>query len=259
MKNLSYIFLSGLIAFVFSACSPKEEPNTPPADPAKGSLTFNFNHTFDGAVFIPNQRYATSLGDTFNVNDLAYYVSNIKLTKDNNEVYSVPNSYHFIRQTNLFGQTSRLTFKINVPPGNYKSVTMSIGVDSARNFRIDQVGDLDPNSFMAWDWNIGYKYFLMEGRVFDPDSSSPWGLVYHIGELSNYRTREFMLTPGSIEMAAGSTKSLNITLEVDKIFSQPNQLDLNTIFNEMGGPRTPLIADNYINAFKMELPANNNP
>jgi hypothetical protein len=72
-----------------------------------------------------------------------------------------------------------------VPRRNYERIEFGIGVDPAANRSLASRGDLDPNGRMAWNWEVGYKFVLLEGALLRGNASNP--LVYHIGFAENYR------------------------------------------------------------------------
>jgi hypothetical protein len=73
----------------------------------------------------------------------------------------------------------------DVPRRNYERIEFGIGVDAAANRSLQQRGDLDPNGRMAWNWEVGYKFVLLEGTLQRGNVSDP--LVYHVGFDENYR------------------------------------------------------------------------
>ena len=94
-----------------------------------------------------------------------------------------PESYHLVR---FDGEEPAFAIVLHdVPRRNYERSEFGIGVDAAANRSLLQRGDLDPNGRMAWNWQVGYKFVLLEGQLLRGDASDP--LVYHIGFDENYR------------------------------------------------------------------------
>ncbi|MEN8145323.1 MAG: MbnP family protein [Gemmatimonadota bacterium] len=154
------------------------------------SLTLRF-HPFvgDQALLLNQVRYPNPGGEgSFKVRDFQFFVSNVRLV-GNSEEFLEPESYHLARFDSEDG-----TYVIvidSVPQADYGRVEFGIGVDSAANASLASVGDLDPNGRMAWNWEVGYKFVLVEGGLMLGDTQYP--LVYHIGFDENYKVASFTL------------------------------------------------------------------
>jgi hypothetical protein len=150
-------------------------------------------------------------GGIFKIRDFRFYISNIRLNAQGAE-FVEPDSYHLVRFDDKTGNFS-ITLK-EVPRRSYQRIRFGIGIDESANKSIEMKGDLDPNSRMAWNWEVGYKFVLFEGGLILNDNLMP--LVYHVGFGENYRVLEFKLD----EPDNGS---------VDLIF----QVDIMAIFNHV--------------------------
>lgn len=174
----------------------------------------------------------------FRVRDFQFYLSNIVLHGKKND-YRVPDSYHLARFDNASGR-----YQLDlpgVPPDAYSAITFSIGIDDAANSSIASVGDLDPNSRMAWNWEVGYKFVLFEGALLDGDTVQP--LVYHVGFSENRKILRFDL-PESF--APGSPEPLSFTVDVMALFTGKVTIDMAALPNvkfDRADARS--IAENY--------------
>ena len=154
----------------------------------------------------------------FRVRDFQFYLSNIVLHGKKND-YRVPDSYHLARFDNA---STRYELDVaNVPQDTYSAVTFSIGIDDVANSSIVSVGDLDPNSRMAWNWEVGYKFVLFEGTLIDGDTMRP--LVYHVGFSENRQSLRFNLAEG---VAPGSSDPLLFTVDVMALFTAKVTIDM---------------------------------
>lgn len=192
-------------------------------------------------LVLADKQYRNANGDVFTIERFQFYLSNVifrnSTTRDS---FAVPNSYYLIvrkEDTHLF----ELTF--DVPAGNYDIVEFAIGVDPKRNLSTDQVGDLDPSNNMAWDWNTGYKFVLLEGRLFPPTGGQR-GLVFHIGSNENYRIIRLPLN-NPLKPESRPQNDIAIDVEVSAMFNAPNVINLNRNSTVMMGPVATQIADNY--------------
>lgn len=147
-------------------------------------LTLRF-HPFVGAEpLVTNElRYANPGGaGSFELRDFQFFLSNIRLT-GNSGKYAEPDSYHLVRFDGA--QTTHVITLRDVPRGEYNRIEFGIGVDLVANRSIESRGDLDPNGRMAWTWDVGYKFVLVEGVFVREGVRKP--LVYHVGFDENYK------------------------------------------------------------------------
>jgi hypothetical protein len=203
-------------------------------------ITLIFQPTVGGEALVRNDfRYANPGGEgTFKIRNFLFFLSNIRLISES-EVYVQGESYHLARFDNDDG-AYRIVLE-NVPRRNYQSIEFGIGVDAAANGTIAVQGDLDPNGRMAWSWDVGYKFVLLEGGLMLNDVQYP--LVYHVGFDENYKAI-------SIPLAAGLKKNRNVSLNfhVDllQIFTAETPVDLSALPNVKFDPvDAKRLADNY--------------
>lgn len=176
----------------------------------------------------------------FTIRDFQFFLSNVRLVGEDAE-YREPDSYHLVRFDSEDG-----TFAIelpDVPREEFTRLEFAIGVDSAANASYAPVGDLDPNSRMAWGWEIGYKFVLVEGRLDAGDAVLP--LVYHVGFDENLRRVSLPLDAGAL--VAGPP--IELCADLMRMFAggeAKEALDMRQTSNvttERGASR--LLADNY--------------
>ena len=171
----------------------------------------------------------------FTIRDFQFFLSNVRLVGEDAE-YREPDSYHLVRFDSENG-----TFAIelpDVPREDYTRIEFAIGVDSAANASYAPVGDLDPNSRMAWGWEIGYKFVLVEGGLETGDTALP--LVYHIGFDENLRR---------VSLPLDADASIELCADLMRMFAgdAPNEIvdmrQTSNVTTERGASR--LLADNY--------------
>ncbi|MEH6570894.1 MAG: MbnP family protein [Halioglobus sp.] len=206
--------------------------------PMQVTLVF---HPFVGReVLVLNDfRYANPGGEgIFKIRSFQFFLSNIRLLADSG-VYAEHESYHLARFDNDDGEY-RIVFE-NVPRRNYQYVEFGIGVDAAANGTIEMQGDLDPNGRMAWSWDVGYKFVLLEGGLMLNEIQYP--LVYHVGFDENYKSI-------SIPLAAGLKKhravALDFRVDLLQMFTANalvNMTALPSVKFDLGDAKR--LADNY--------------
>lgn len=231
MKKLN-LFIAIAFSLLLFSCTDEE------VQPESATIELNFNNEVDGSALVLNQNYVNANGDTYSVESLKYYISNVILTNTDSSTYTVPNSYY------LIDNISETVTIANVPTGSYSKITMSIGVDNTANLSTAQTGDLDPNNNMAWSWDTGYKFLLFEGR-YTSKNKTEGTFTFHVGKNANYKILNF---DKNLTLANASTTSIDFFANVQEIFTNPTSIDLETT-NVSHGENGATIANNYSNNF----------
>jgi hypothetical protein len=186
--------------------------------PVDLSLVF---HPVVGAepLVFDEARYPNPGGEgRFAVRDFQFFLSNVRLTGGEGS-YAEPDSYHLVRFDGADG-----TFVIvlrDVPRRAYERIELGIGVDAAANGSVAQRGELDPNGRMAWTWEVGYKFVLLEGTLVRGETRVP--LVYHVGFDESYRVVTSAL-PGALLDGPGAR--LDFQVDVLRLFAGPATIDM---------------------------------
>lgn len=248
MKNIYLIAIAAVMAT--TGCRKKDDP-VQPAQPGALHVTFQ-NMAGNQQLVLNTAWYINEAGDSLQLSKYKYYISNIRLTNTNGEVFTEPESYHLIDQS----EPSSLAFDIaNVPNGSYSSITFMIGVDSLRNVSGAQTGALSPDLNMFWDWNTGYIMAKMEGT--SPQSSHPdKRITYHTGGFSgtNNVLKTVTLNFPSNAVVNGSTKP-NVHIKSDALewFKSPTTFSVATLPTAMTpGKDLTSIANNYADMFTVD-------
>ena len=200
------------------------------------------------------QEYQNELNQKYLIESFKLYLSNFEFQSSNsNETFKIEDSYYLFS-----ANREKTTFEreVLVKKGNYSKMNLSIGVDSIKNTSLDNSGDLDISNSMAWDWNTGYKFVVMEGKFFNnpPNENSSIPLVFHIGLNKNYKKISFDFSTtnekGILSVdSKNSNEKIVLRVDLDDFFASPNQIDFNEINNVMGGEKALLLSENYENGF----------
>ncbi len=193
------------------------------------------------------QEYQNDLNQTYLLENFKLYLSNFEFeSTSSNEVYEVEDSYYLFsadRETNVFER------EILIKKGEYSKLNLAIGVDSIKNTSLDNSGDLDISNSMAWDWNTGYKFVVMEGKylndISNPNTSIP--LVFHIGLNSNYKkvNMSFERVDEKGIFDTKNNKRIVLKIDLNDFFSSPNQINFDETNSVMGGGKSVLLSQNY--------------
>jgi hypothetical protein len=246
------LVIFSLFSLVVVGC--KDDPDPKPVDPgvnpfdtitnftglivpSTGSITFSMDYQFNGSpITYSSKNYSSLGGDTFTINNLKHYLSNITLTKMGGGKVNLGN-YHL-----LDGQHAPSTvFTIaNVPAGHYTAVEFALGVDSARNYAGVQEGALDPAWGMFWTWNTGYIFFRIngntsKGKSYAYDLGGSEHLVRIGMDLSSYKVKSVQPKMGFL-------------MDVNELFQNPD-----TINFEKDGPFVHSNTDEPITKLKANM------
>jgi hypothetical protein len=188
------------------------------AKPMEVALYF---HPFVGPeqLVLNQSRYPNPGGEGhFNVRDFQFFLSNIRLVSAAG-AYIEADSYHLVR---FDGDQPGFVIELHgVPRRSYERIEFGIGVDPAANRSLKQRGDLDPNGRMAWSWEVGYKFVLLEGALLRGNATNP--LVYHVGFNENYR---LISIPLQRERLDGRSARLDFRVDILRLFQGSTNIDM---------------------------------
>lgn len=221
---------------LLSSCS---DDDTAATINGEGKLAVEFDNIFGGANLILNsQANVTSQGETLNVSDVKYIISNIVLTKDDGTTFTYPKaqSYFIVSEANAGSQVLELE---NIPAGNYTGIKFGIGVDEAQ-YNLGQTVQGDffaaaQNEDMAWSWSAGYKHVLFEGMFTSSTVTTPTVFMVHTGKSGAfYNYTDINLSfPDQALVRTDITPEIHILADVAKIIDGTNKIKLTD--NNMGG------------------------
>lgn len=188
------------------------------AQPAQ--LTLRFHPTVGAeSLVLGETRYANPGGaGRFAVRDFQLFISNVRLLGAQGE-YAEPDSYHLLRFDGE-GPGFEIVLR-DVPRTAYTRIEFGIGVDPTANGSITVRGELDPNGRMAWSWDVGYKFVLVEGSLLRGETRQP--LVYHVGFDESYRVVSHALDP---ELLSAGAARVDFRVDLLALFAGEPPVDM---------------------------------
>lgn len=265
MKIFSQILVFAAVpALLLVSSGTKPGAIDPPKKMAPLIIRFD-NVVGNDDLELNSKEYVNSSQEHFTVSQLQYFVSNIKLRREDGklQVVNQPENYFLIQENVAVTQTIQL----NVPAGDYNQLSFVLGVDSLRNtMNISQrTGVLDPASSMDngmyWTWNSGYIFFKMEGesKAAATDPTGNRRFRFHIGgfggysapTINNIKTITLDLKPAGVVKAKKGRKPV-IVLQADvlKVFNATTPVSIATHPSVMFSDYSVNIANNYSMMFK---------
>lgn len=272
MKNhflfYAVMLLSPLCSVLLIGCSETPDKALPDAyDTGRIRIKFN-NVVGDQQLELNQTTYKTGLGEDFVVTKFNYFVSNVRLIKNDGTTYTIPqDSSYFLIQEDI--KATQLITLNNIPTGEYNAVEFMVGVDSLRNTAPieKRKGVLDPagstsEDGMYWAWNSGYIFLKLEGisSVGNPVNGK---FYYHIGLFGGYNertvnnTRIIKLNFGDqkVSVTMDQIPTVSILADVQKVFDGPGTtLKIEKFNSIMGGQplKAQEVANNYAGMFAMQ-------
>jgi hypothetical protein len=258
MKKLTGFIAALLLLTFVTSCKKEHDPdNTVPPANQNGTVEIEFEHTFGTTDFTLGTAFTTQTAEQLTFTKVKYYISNIILQKTDNTYWNVPDSYYLIDASIANGNVLSIA---NVPAAEYKSVSYTIGVDSARNVAGTQTGALDPANNMFWSWNSGYIFMKFEGT--SPQAAGN-KFEYHVGGFSgaNNALQQNSHSFGSTNLIVkgNGTSKIHLAANLQKVFDGEHSTikvaDVST--THMPGPLAVEIAENFSHAIEFEHVHNN--
>lgn len=255
MKKLILITITAF-ALVVTSCKKETEEPKPQSQEKFAKAHIEAEFAADGQhheeTFELNKEYENANSDLVKFETVRYWLSNIRLVKEDGSEWTEASSYRLMEKT---PSKLREDFTVeNIPVGKYKAIKFAIGVNPERNSSIDSaIAELNPGIGMSWTWNTGYIFFKMEGTFKNKTSgmNDPW--KYHVGMNTNYKELTINF-PGTLELSQGKTLDLNMLMKPLNVFGpKPNLMDLNTNATLMVQPadQTLKAAENVLSCFEL--------
>ncbi|MFT3705654.1 MAG: hypothetical protein QM802_25015 [Agriterribacter sp.] len=257
MKKLFFIAL-----VIFSLASCKKDNTNDYNSNTKGDLSIEFDNIVGAQNLALNTgSYTNGSSETYNITKLKYFISNISLQNVNGATYIVPqdDSYFLIEE----GNEEKDHASLEVPEGEYKSLTFMVGVDSLRNTKdiSERTGALDPAgeaNGMYWGWNSGYIFLQLEGTS-TASAEDGHVFMYHIGgfggysspTINNIKTVTLDLTPGGTpKVHSGKETNIHLMVDIAKLFDAVNHISITATPAVMFDAYSTSISANYATMFR---------
>ena len=246
------LFILFAMIITISSCKKTDPTPTPTPTPTIGSFKLAFEHVFGmmEEPFTLNTQFVHPMtGDTLNFNKFRYYVSNIKIKKDDGTWWSEANSYHIVDLA--VSGTEEIELK-DIPSGSYTELQYTLGVDSLHNVSGAQEGALSVTEGMFWNWNSGYIMLKAEGT--SPNSSN--GIFqFHLGGFSGAQNivtvKSTTFNGETLTISYGNTPHVHVKANPAKLWhASPSVSSVNTIHMPGSGAKT--MADNFYGSFAFE-------
>ena len=218
-KSFVVLAVAGSALFSISSCK-KSDSDSPAV--STGTLMLHIHTNLDtNEVDSLGYPYAGTDKRKVSVTEAEFYISKITLVKTDNSVYTIPDTILLKTIENEEYMAGK------VPAGNYKTITFTIGLDSAANKKTPSSRASDPlNTASMWFSGTaqpdGYAFLNFQGKI-DTSASANATVAqmqpfsYKIGTNANLKTvtlpeQAFTVTPNQAE-------TIHLVADYYKLFS----------------------------------------
>jgi hypothetical protein len=156
MKPKYVPLLIALATFSLFSCDKEDDPPAPTVGNAKVVFTHVWAANMD-PFYMNTDTYHPKTGDTLNISEFKYYVSNLRLKKADGTWWAATDFYHLVDLNDPASLSHTFT---GVPVGSYVAVEFLMGIDSARAVSGPYTGDLDPSKGM----NPGPSFIMIKAE-----------------------------------------------------------------------------------------------
>ena len=234
MPNKNLFLL--LLVVCFAACETNDDltKNT--------SVSIDFSHRFNQQAVTSNNfnalQYTNGFGTTLSLTRLRYLISEISFTNQQG-IKTLVKDYQLI---DVGENTGMLIDGITLAEGTY-SLNMRFGFSETAN-----TSSIYPD-LNAASWNVpqmlggGYHYMQMEGRFLDINNQESIYAYHTISAVQNpgpdniREDTSIELTLGEINITQDAIQ-INVTMDIDQWFENPNLWDLNLLNGMLMGNYT---------------------
>lgn len=193
-------------------------------------LTFNFIHNVgEETMELDTIRYHSAYGNIYSVATLKYFISNITLHNADGEEFLFDEE-HYVDVTDI--NTLSFTPNGRVLAGKYSKLSFIFGLDLTKN----TTGRFPnpPENKMEWPVVMGggYHYLKLEGKHYS--SGLIKSFQAHSGQLNGEPYFVNITLPESSFDVDGKDLEIQIIMDINKMWVNPDTLNLNNITGIMG-------------------------
>ncbi|WP_407556980.1 MbnP family protein [Winogradskyella sp. 4-2091] len=260
MKLLKYTFAL-LACAILTNCSTDNDDNEENLSGQSGDLILKFDNSVGDQDFIFGTTYSKSNSETFQLSNLKYIISNVRVTDNEGNTFYYPEEDNvFIVSESNGNNAGEIYVTLNdVDAANYTQITFGIGIDQDR-FALGADGqgaflELASDEGMMWSWASGYKFVRIDG-TFSTPSVTDEPLNVHMGSvgtsLDNYKevTLNF---PNTVLVREDSSPEVHIVADISKVFDGVTTANFADGYDQVhtDATETPIIATNIQSMFEV--------
>ena len=200
-----------------------------PEEKIKDSISMEFYNHIDGTPLIfdstgYSQWFSTLSNQNFNIYNLYYLVTDIKLTDNDGNTLKTLSDIHFVNSDNM--NSNFIYLPEILKSGEYSNIEFVFGLNKDKNINNEYINE-DFHNQMFWPEFMGggYHYMKLEGKFNDETNF----YATHTGGLN---TVDYSISKSFpiniISSQNGSTHSIRISMNLNNWYSSPNYIIINS-------------------------------
>ena len=221
MNNYKLTILLSLLILLTSCPKPEEK--------IKDSVSIEFYNHVDGSPLIfdstgYSQWFSTLSNQNFNIYNLYYLITDVKLTDNNGNTLKNLSDIHFVSSDNL--NSNYIYLPEILKSGEYSNIEFVFGLNTDKNINNEYINE-DFHNQMFWPEFMGggYHYMKLEGKFNDESNF----YATHTGGLN---TVDYSITKSFpiniISSQNGSTHNIRISMNINNWYSNPNNITIDS-------------------------------
>lgn len=207
------------LASIVLLCScDKDETGAEPKQ-----LQIKFDNMMGNEDFQLQKNYVIN-GRNYKFENFRYWISNMRLQREDGSWYTIPNSYFLIEETGTidiqegqFKYAARkredVTLK-EIEEGRYKAIEFGIGVDKDKNDNLSitagELSQLNGMTNVSWNWHTSYIFSSLTGII---ENNTTKVLKLETGLNDNYRTVKLNLA-STIAVETGKNAAISLKADI---------------------------------------------
>lgn len=207
-----------LVSIVLLSSCEKDEAAAEPRQ-----LQIKFDNMMGNEDFQLQKNYIIN-GRNYKFENFRYWISNMRLQKEDGSWHTISNSYYLIEETGTidiqegqFKYAARkredVTLK-DIEEGRYKAIEFGIGVDKEKNDNLSitagELSQLNGMTNVSWMWHTSYIFSSLTGMI---ENNTTKVLKLETGLNDNYRTVKLNL-PSTIAVETGKNATISLKANI---------------------------------------------
>lgn len=233
------IVLMTACVLLFSGCRDKGGGDP---EPKTGKLRLSFTHLVKGVpLVLDNVWYVNEAGNQYNIDQLMYFISDVKLYKNDGSVIII-DDWKDIHYADV-EIPSTLSWDVfdPIPSGTYDSIGFTFGISQEKNQSFMYVNAPEVNMMWPDVLGGGYHYLMINGKWKDlANIEQPFNFHLGIGQLykSNVINTDSIyafvqnyfyvsLPNSSFTIETDKTRQIELIMNIESWFKTPHVYDHN--------------------------------
>ncbi len=223
-----------ILVIAVISCTETNKPET-----EQQHIVIHFKHMNNNSdLQFDTMIYINEAGNKYLVNEIQYFISDIKLYQSNGTVFLIDDwkDIHYV-DTDI-PSTHTWTVFDEIPAGNYDSIGFTFGINQEKNQSFMFVNPPERDMFWPEFLGGGYHYMKLNGKWLDTNNFiAPFDFHMGIGQIYHsypdsitgfvHNDFEVSLPNSSFTLHVGETKEFDLIMNIQNWFNDPHTYNHN--------------------------------